>query len=359
MTSTLDFTIATADVLAAELDSITFAQLATGSWLSVTVTVFDGDTSTVLDTWSTTFYADERGCVGLYHLASLWRNHILFRRRRDDAAAKQPPALTGGIRVEFTYETEGGETGTCSRRIWYTRDDILTATLTLMNDKVPFVSKKKRTFLGAWERIYVIGPSARTIKVTTIYVLSPNIQTQGSSVHTLSTDIDSDSFARSIDVSPSQIQALLPSGASLREYTVQVCSGMTELDTCRYIVEQSHYMKRVQVAWLNRWGVYETLWLVGAEQQKTDRSADFGFTGDHYSALDISVVETFQQSTGYGSRAMADQVRDLAASPDVWRYDTANSRWQRITITDVDIPRPNPTNEAHACTITYRIAKQY
>ena len=356
MTSTLDFTRASADVLASELDSITFAQLATGSWLSVTVTVFDGDTSTVLDTWSTTYYADEGGRVGLYHLASLWRNHILFRRRRDDAAATQPPALTGGIRVEFTYETEGGETGTCSRRIWYTRDDIITTTLTLMNDKVPFVSKKKRTFLGASERFYVIGPTARTIRVTTTYVRNG---TQGSSAHSLSTNIDSDSFARSTDVSPSRIQTLLPSGASLREYTVMVCSGMTELDSCRYIVEQSHYAKRVQVAWLNRWGVYETLWLIGAEQLKTDRSADFGFTGDHYSALDISVVETFQQSTGYGSRAMADQVRDLAASPDVWRYDTANSRWQRITITDVDIPRPTPTNEAHACTITYRIAKQY
>lgn len=356
MTSSLNFSTATADLLAGELDTISFAQLTPGESLKLTTTVYDGDTSTVLDTWTTTFVADADGSIAIHHLASLWRNYIISRRRRDDALATEPPSLPGGIKVGFTYLMEDTTTATCTRRIWYTRDDILTATVALMNDTVPFIARKKRTFTGAKERIYVIGPSARIIKVETLYLRNGAI---GTSTHTLSTNVSSDSFARSTDVSPSRIQSLLTSGASLREYTVQIYSGTNLVDSCRYIVEQSHYAQRVQVAWLNRWGVYETLWLIGAEQIKTDRSADYGITGDHYAALDVDVTETFQQSSGYGGRIMADQVRDIAASPDVWRYDHAHSRWQRITVTATDIPRTTPTSEAHACTISYRIAKQY
>ena len=356
MTSSLDFTTATADLLAGELDTVSFAQLTPGEALKLTTTIYDGDTSTVLDTWTTTLFADADGKIAMRHLASLWRSYILARRRRDDAEATQPPSLPGGIKVGLAYETAGGTTASCARRVWYSRDDILTTTVTLMNDKVPFVARKKRTFFGAKERIFVIGPTARSFQVTTRYVRNGS---QGSSIFDLTTDISSDNFSRSTDVSPSRIQPLLPSGASLREYTVHLISGTTEYDSCRYVVEQSHFAQRVQVAWLNRWGVYETLWLVGAEQLNTERSADYGIAGDHYAALDVDVVETFHQSSGYGSRTMADQVRDIAASPDVWRYDHANSRWQRITVTGVDIPRARPFSEAHACTITYRIAKQY
>ena len=281
MTSSLNFSTATADLLAGELDTISFAQLTPGESLKLTTTVYDGDTSTVLDTWTTTFVADADGCIAIHHLASLWRNYIISRRRRDDALATEPPSLPGGIKVGFTYLMEDTTTATCTRRIWYTRDDILTATVALMNDTVPFIARKKRTFTGAKERIYVIGPSARTIKVETLYLRNGTI---GTSIHTLSTNVSSDSFARSTDVSPSRIQSLLTSGASLREYTVQIYSGTNLVDSCRYIVEQSHYAQRVQVAWLNRWGVYETLWLIGAEQIKTDRSADYGITGDHYAA---------------------------------------------------------------------------
>ena len=222
MTSSLNFSTATADLLAGELDTISFAQLTPGESLKLTTTVYDGDTSTVLDTWTTTFVADADGCIAIHHLASLWRNYIISRRRRDDALATEPPSLPGGIKVGFTYLLEDTTTATCARRIWYTRDDILTATVALMNDTVPFIARKKRTFTGAKERIYVIGPSARTIKVETIYLRNGAI---GTSTHTLSTNVSSDSFARSTDVSPSRIQSLLTSGASLREYTVQIYSG--------------------------------------------------------------------------------------------------------------------------------------
>lgn len=357
MTCTLDFSTAAADVLAAGLDTITFASLTAGDALRLTTTVYDGDTSTVLDTWATTYYADEQGKVTIRSLASLWRSYILFRRRRDDAGATQPAALPGGIKVGFTYlMADGTTTATCTRRIWYTRHDILTATIGGMNDKVPFISKQKRTFADAVERIYVIGSSSRTIKAVATYVSG---STQGTSTHTLSTNVSSDSFARSTDVSPSRIQSLLSTGASLREYTIQVCSGSTVLDSCRYIVEQDHYAQRMQVAWLNRWGIYETLWLVGSEQLSTERKADYGYSGDLYTALDVEVEESFQQSTGLGPRSMVDQVRDIASSPDVWRYDHANSRWQRITVIGVDIKRTTPTNQAHACTVTYRPARRF
>ena len=80
---------------------------------------------------------------------------------------------------------------------------------------------------------------------------------------------------------------------------------------------------------------------------------------DDDDALDVEVEESFQQSTGLGPRSMVDQVRDIASSPDVWRYDHANSRWQRITVVGVDIKRTTPTNQAHACTVTYRPARRF
>lgn len=355
MNSTLNFSTATADVLAAELDTISFSGLDVGEELKLTTTVCDGDTTTSIDTWTTRYYADENGVVSIYNLASLWRNYILFLRRRDDAQATQPTTLAGGIRVVFEYEMSDSTTASCARRIWYTRHDVEGATIATLNSRVPFISRKKRTFADASERFFIAGPSSRTVKAAAIYVRSGS---QSSSTYTLTVS-STNSFMRSVDVSPSTIQSLLPSGSSLREYTIQVFDGQNQVDACRYIVEQAHYAKRVELAWLNRWGVYETLWLVGSEDLTVERNAEYAYAGGLYTAMDVSVDETLQQSTGYGSRTMVLQVRDLAASPDVWRYDHSSARWQRVTITNVDIKQPTPSNQAYTCSVSYRIAKQY
>ena len=355
MNSSIDFSTATADVLASQLDTITFTGLTQGEALKLTTTICDGDSSTAIDSWITTYNADENGTISIHNLASLWRSYILYLRRRDDANATQPPALAGGIRVVFAYEMSDSTTASCARRIWYTRQDTGSTTVALLNSLAPFVSRKKRTFIDASERFFIAGPSSRTVKAVATYVSSG---TQSSSTYTL-TVASSNNFMRSVDVSPSTIQSLLPSGASLYEYAIQVYNGQTLADTCRYIVEKAHYAKRVEMAWLNRWGVYETLWLVGGEKLTIERSAQYAYAGGNYTALDVTVDETLQQSTGYGSRTMVHQVRDLAESPDVWLYDHASAQWKRITVTDTDIQLPTPSNQAYACTVNYRIAKQY
>lgn len=354
MISNIDFSTANADVLASGLDTITFSELAQGDALKLTTSICDGDSSTVVDSWSTTYYADEYGAISLHNLASLWRSYIIFLRRRDDAQAAQPPTLTGGIRVVFAYEMADGTTASCTRRIWYTRQDIGNTTVAALNSLVPFISRKKRTFPEASERIYIAGPGTRSIKVEAVYVRDG---AQAASTYNIPSVYNS--FVRSADVSPSAIQALLPANSSLREYTVRIYNGQTLADECRYISDQAHYPQRVEVAWLNRWGVYETLWLVGSETISAGRNAQYAYAGSHYIAMDVTVEDTREQSTGYGPPSMVEQVRDMAESPDVWLYDYAAALWRRITITDVDVPQTRPSNQACTGTVKYRIAKQF
>ena len=83
MDCTLNFSVANADVLSMQLDRIVFSAMAVGDSVSLDVTVYEGDSSTVLDEWFNTYFADNYGQVVVPDLASVWNSYILYKFHTD------------------------------------------------------------------------------------------------------------------------------------------------------------------------------------------------------------------------------------------------------------------------------------
>ena len=148
----------------------------------------------------------------------------------------------------------------------------------------------------------------------------------------------------------------LPSGGVLKEYTATLADGT---NSCTWLVEQQHYAQRTELWYVNRRGVYESLWLVGAEEWKPERTADYGWAGDELAALDVDVRDGFVARVGYVDEATLEQLRDLAASPRVWKWHPSTQAWRRVTITGADFTRVRPTNQARIAVVEYEYASRY
>lgn len=347
MTSNINFSTASATLLTMELDTISFSGLTAGESLILAFEVSVGNTD--IDSWSATYYADSNGDIRLSSLGRMWNLYLMDYRRRVGGEGSTPQASPDKLTVEITYTMENETTATCTRHLLYSRRRPVPTLSSLVNH-IPFVSKVRHTAPTAKEYMTALSVLTNgTIKAEAICIVSgaQSTQTIAASNFTWS----SSSGGGSIDVSPSVIAALLPSGAILKEYTIKMLLSNVEQDSCRYIVDQVPTLR--QLCWLNRWGVYETLLLKGSETLKPSRAATFGYTGDDWSALDMEVTDEYEVSTGYVGDNEWAQVRDMAESPVVWLW---NGAWQRVTITGVNADRTRPTNEARACVITYRLS---
>lgn len=345
MTSNIDLTITNADVMSMELDSIIFSELDAGETLGVDMTVYDGDNSTVIDTWFNTYYADSRGNITLADLARVWNNYILYRRRVSGEESESPSLTMGGIKVKITLTEEDDTTTTIYRRVWYsTKHDGMT--VANLNARLPFVARHKRTFPDAMEMVYVAGPTQETVTVTASYVQGTHVGATSYSPAVF----ESGDFGYCFIVSPAAVSLQIPNGARLVSYEVKV--GIL---TCTYDIEDGNYAQRTQFHYMNRWGAYESLWCVGSDKWTISRNAEHGYCGNELLSLDIDVSDTYEVSTGYVDTAVLEQLRDLAESPSVWIYD---GRWWKVAVKEVKMERERPSNRARSATITYNYAKR-
>lgn len=351
MDSSIDFSVADAKVTAMELDSIEFSSLTTGDALGIEITVYDGNTSSVHDSWYTTYYADHDGKVVLSDLARVWNSYIL-EHRHGVIEEDSPASLLGGLKVKIAYTIVAtGVTANCVRHIWYaTRKDGMTvAALNLM---APYMNLRKRTFMDAEERLYVAGHTLKAVTVVATYVKNGAVSTTSYSVTAAVTDY----WGYCYDLSPAYVAEHLPSGGVLKEYTATLADGT---NSCTWLVEQQHYAQRTELWYVNRRGVYESLWLTGAEEWKPERTADYGWAGDELAALDVDVRDGFVARVGYVDEATLEQLRDLSASPRVWKWHPSTQAWRRVTITGVDFTRVCPTNQARTAVVEYEYASRF
>lgn len=346
MISNIDLTTANDNLMSMEIDHIKFSQLDVGEKLNVEIAVYDVDTNLVLDSWYNTYYADSRGEVLLADLARVWNNYILYRRRVTGEDAEEPSEYVGGIKVVFVFTQEDETTTTLNRWIWYsTRQD--GKTVDNLNAVLPFLSLSKRTFAGAAEMVQLIGIAQSSLTVVANYVKNG---VESSVTYTAEVE-DSNAFGVCYWVSPSDVQTHIPSGARLVGYETRYGYSV-----CKYEVEDGNYAQKSQFLYLNRWGVYESLWCIGSEKWNINRSAEIGLSGGELTALDIDVDDTYEVSTGYVNDSVLEQLRDLAESPLVWLLD--NSTYKKVAIDGVKMERVLPSNEARTATITYRYANR-
>lgn len=345
MTCNVDFSTASATLLTMELDEILFAGLSAGESLVMEFSVSVGNT--YIDNWSVSYFADNNGEIRLSALGRMWNRYIMAYRRRTGGEGDTPQLYPDKLSVEMTYTMEDETTATCTRHLLYSRR--AGSTLSGLTARLPLLSKVKHTAPTAKEYAWALSSlSGLTINVSAIYVKN-GVQSTAS-IGSTPFSWTSSGGGGSVDVSPSVISNLLPSGAELKEYTVKMMQSGAERDTCRYIVDQSVVR---EFCYLNRFGVYETLLLRGGETLKPERAATFGWMGDNWSALDMEVNDEYECSTGYIGDDEWRQARDLSESPIVWLW---NGAWQRVTITSVKQEKTRPTNEARASMITYRLS---
>jgi hypothetical protein len=197
------------------------------------------------------------------------------------------------------------------------------------------------------EMVQLIGIAQSSLTVVANYVKDG---VESSVTYTAEVE-DSNAFGVCYWVSPSDVQTHIPSGARLVGYETRYGYSV-----CKYEVEDGNYAQKSQFLYLNRWGVYESLWCIGSEKWNINRSAEIGLSGGELTALDIDVDDTYEVSTGYVNDSVLEQLRDLAESPLVWLLD--NSTFKKVAIDDVKMERVLPSNEARTATITYRYANR-
>lgn len=353
MDSNIDFTTPTADLLTMDLDTVELSALTPGEAVGVMLTVSEGTME--IDSWHTTYYADSAGEIHLVGLARMWNSYILSLRSLPGRHETQPLSTMNVLTVTILVVPTTGNAASCVRRLWYARRRTDLTVGALFN-RFAVVRREKSTFMDADERLSVLGSLSSTLGVTCTYLDGSGIEQVVERSLTVPSGTD---WGWSVDVSPSVVSALLPSGSRLKEYTVRLMGDTTthfaERDAVRYVVEDRHFAHRSEFLYFNKYGAYESLWFLGSETLETEREAEYGYVGGQWHALDLDTVDTYEVSTGYGPDAMVDQVRDLSESPLVWLLGTLG-QWHRVTPTSVDISRRRPTNAARACSMKYRHA---
>ena len=359
MNSNIDFQTATDNVLSGELDKIIFSGLTQGDGVALTFTVYGGDGNTQMDSWTTTYHADSDGVVAVYGMKSVWNRYLLAWARRyggEEQYYNRPAHIPEGITVEITYKLDDDTTDTYQRSIYYSHGDIYGlrggVNDVLEGNKAPYTNNIKTTFTGGVEWFNILG-SAYTMKVDAKYLQSGAVST---ATYTITGTVGT--WGKWCDVSPSAISSLIPVGATLLEWTAKAMSGDTTKCSVKYVMNRKHYAKKVEIAYLNKCGVYETLWLNGGETTTTEREAEFGWSGNEWAAIDLDTTETHEASTGRMGNSLLEQVRDLADTPSAWFWDMDRNTWRKITVLGMEVIRRRPSNEAHVCRVRYRFSER-
>lgn len=355
MTSSLDFTVATAEVFAMNLDRITFSGLNADDKLSLTLEMaHTSDFSAVKDSWTSGFYADENGDILISGLGRMWNDHIMAWRYSGPDEENIEDNLERGIYVRITYTTAAA-TANCVRHIFYARR-IVSMNPGEMSSYWPVLERKKRTFADAKEMIYLIGSGTHTAKAGVAYLVD-----NSTGYTEVALPLGSGKEMLYINVSPAAVKALALAsrpGAVLLYYDVYILDGNGNIiDQVRYTPETRNYPQHTELIYCNMFGAYESIHFLGREEYSQDREATYGYAGDDYSAMDLEVNDTFTLNTGYCNGTRMNQVRDMLESPLVFLLYKGSS-YRKITITDKDFTRTRPSNEPDTAKITYRYANE-
>lgn len=114
----------------------------------------------------------------------------------------------------------------------------------------------------------------------------------------------------------------------------------------------------VHLAYLNAFGVPDTLCFRGREKRTADLQADFITANHTYRRINSRMDIYHEMNSGYITAMQRDCAEDLSCSQAVYLYN-GNKLGERITITEVDFeetgrPRTEPINVS----IKYRIANE-
>jgi len=223
-------------------------------------------------------------------------------------------------------------------------------TMATLSGMFPVVARFRRTWSDSHEMVYVMGASVSSLTVLITHLARNTVQ-----VTTVQVLVVSGDWCAWADVSPS-VMAMRAQG-TLLSYEVRMMNGSSVADSITYTVERENYAQHTELCWLNRYGAYETLHLTGRKLWKAERSAEHGWSGDEYVALDMEVADTYESNTGYCSQEVMGQVRDLMDAPLEWVL-MADGSWRKVTVTAVPFEQASPTNEARQATVTWRYAER-
>lgn len=348
MTSTLDFTTATADLLTQELDKVVFSGLDTGDALMLTTTVYDGGGSVARDSWTSTYYADEDGKVTVSSLARMWNSYILDENTRQGAVT--PTSPLGGIVVEMEYELDSGGSGSCRRRLWYCRRKT-GKTLAALAATMPLIATQRKTGAAYKELVSVECTSGVSLRVTSTYVLNGEVLTQDDPLYYFGTN----TYMAVADVSPSVVAALLPVGGVLKGYKVYTVKTGATGNHATYVVDDHHRPWHTLMCWLNNYGAWETIRLGGIKSLVLDAKREYAISGDGWTSFNVEAYETMTAYTAHATKEVGEQLRDISDTPLAFVYE--NGSWVRVNIEDVDLERRLPSNEATVGSVKYKHAE--
>ena len=355
MTSSLDFSVAAAEIFAMNLDRIIFSGLNSDDKLALTFDIAqDSGLSEIKDSWSSDFYADNNGNILISSLGKIWNDHIMAYRYSGFEEENLEADLERGIYVRITY-VSAAATASCIRHIFYARR-VVSMIPGEMSSYWPILERKKRTFSDAKEMIYLLGSGTHSVKAGVAYLYNNT-----ASYTEVALSVGSGKELLYLNVSPATVKALALAdypGAVLLYYDVYILDGSGNIiDQVRYTPETRNYPQRTELIYCNMLGAYESIHFLGREEYSQDRNATYGYAGDDYSAMDLEVNDTYTLNTGYCNGTRMNQVRDLLESPVVWLlYE--GSIYRKITITDKDFTRTRPSNEPDTAKITYRFADE-
>ena len=365
MNSTIDFAIASANIFSMDLDKVEFSDFgADRMTLKIEMSTSAGfDDPNKTDIIENLYYADYQGKVTLYGLGKIWNDHILAWCTKG-GDEKPLDTIYRSIYARFTYSYQGEEdveTASVIRSIYYS-SRYVNKTPEEMQNFIPLVGRKKRTFFDFSEPFFLIdgtGFGRRNISVGLAY------KDEGlAKYHEMA--IEEDDHGGSFmyfDFSPERLLNFLNFDLkkeinlnSLLFFDVLLYDGDQLLDKCRYTIEHRNFSQHSEFCYMNMLGAFESVGFTGLLTNTPEREAEYGYCGDDYAALDLQVNDVIEINTGWCNKEMMAQVRDMIESPLILKRE--NGEWKKVVITAIDYSISRPTNSSFNAKITYRYADE-
>ena len=363
MNSSLDFSIKNASVFSMDIDQMDFWDLDStdGSMeLQIEMSLSASFNDTLhTDILQNKYYQDASSHVRLYGLGKLFNEHILSWRGEHGDDDDILNSLRRSIFVRFTYKyTEKATTytGYAVREVYYS-----TRTVGLspeeMGGYLPILNRKKKTFIDLNEPFYLLDVQEQRY----LSVGIASVVDGAAKYDEIDLDEDERNYSfKYYDLSPKTLLQLISNkyGSVDRLLFYDVILKQedgTVLDKCRYTIDTRHF-ERQEFLYMNMLGAFESVVLTGQQTYEPDRSAEYGYCGDEYKALDLQVNDIYEKNSGYTNKIVIGQLRDMLESPSVYVYDAYGFR--PITIIDSSFSINKPTNESYNVSIKYRYASE-
>ena len=363
MNSNLDFSTASASVFSMDIDTLDFWNTdATDKSMELKIEIslsasFDDTIHT--DVLNNKYYEDYRGHIMLFGLGKIFNDHILDWRGNYGEDDDVLSTLRRSVFVRFSYKyTEVATTylGSCIREVYYSTRKV-GLTPEAMGGYMPIINRKKKTFLDHNEPFYLLDvQEQRNLSVGLASLVDGATQYD-------EIDLEEDERNYSFkyyNLSPkNMLQKLSDIHTDVQQflfYDVMLKNEAGEiLDQCRYTIETRRF-DRKQFLYLNMLGAMETVIFTGKETYEPDRSAQYGYAGEEYKALDLKVVDIYDKNSGYNNKTVMNQIRDMLESPSVYLWDSGDFR--KIVIIDSSYSLATPTNTSYNVSIKYRFADE-